>query len=214
MGAKTWMLVFSDGNAKDILKAKPELNRAKSEELAKLLFPSVKLERIEDGDLSFTSPPDDEIYVGCYPGLSIIAAAEFGIDYPSRLPVSFLDKNIGSTIYLHAMHSVVDWFAFAVWENGELKRSLSLSPDSGILEDTGNKLKFEEAYWAGKHPAIDPEDEEEEYPFPFHPLELGEAALGEFFGYQLEGYIDPSMIEPEEIPLVTFKRRKAKWKFW
>ncbi|MGW3628080.1 DUF6928 family protein, partial [Streptomyces sp. NPDC000880] len=29
------------------------------------------------------------------------------------------------------MHSVVDWLAFAVWEDGRLIRSLSLSPDDG-----------------------------------------------------------------------------------
>ena len=34
-------------------------------------------------------------------------------------------------------------------------------------------------------------------PFPFHPLELGEAALREFFGYQVEGIVDPGPIEPE-----------------
>jgi hypothetical protein len=54
------------------------------------------------------------------------------------------------------MHSVVDWFAFAVWQDGRLKRSLSLSPDSGVLEDIGAKLPFEEPYWSGKHPAVNP----------------------------------------------------------
>jgi hypothetical protein len=49
---------------------------------------------------------------------------------------------------------------------------------------------------------VDPEDEDESappYPFPFHPLELGEAALREFFGYQLEGYIDPSLLNHDNI---------------
>jgi hypothetical protein len=85
------------------------------------------------------------------------------------------------------MHSVVDWFAFAHWNNGRLVRSLSLSPDSGILEDIGLKLAFEEPYWSGQHPAGD--DEDDEYPLPFHPLDLGEAALSEFFGGQIDGFI-------------------------
>jgi hypothetical protein len=108
------------------------------------------------------------------------------------------------------MHSVVDWFAFAVWQDGHLKRSLSLSPDSGILEDIGPKLSFELPYWSGQHPAIDPDDQDEDeppYPFPFHPLELGEAALLEFFGYQLEG--SPSAIDPESFPLASFKRTSS-----
>jgi hypothetical protein len=45
-------------------------------------------------------------------------------------------------------------------------------------------------------------------------LELGEAALLEFFGYQLEGPIDPTQIEPSQIPLMCFKRSKPWWKFW
>jgi hypothetical protein len=112
------------------------------------------------------------------------------------------------------MHSVVDWFAFAVWRGGRLERALSLSPDSGILEDIGAKLPFEQPYWAGEHPAIDPEEEEDTYPFVFHPLELGEAALGEFFGYQLEGVLDETLFDPEEIALMRFKRGRRGWKLW
>lgn len=104
------------------------------------------------------------------------------------------------------MHSVVDWFAFAVWRAGQLERSLSLSPDSGVLEDIGAKMAFELPYWAGEHPAVDANDEDDVYPFPFHPLDLGEAALAEFFGYQLEGFIDESMFEPDEIALMRYKR--------
>ena len=115
-------------------------------------------------------------------------------------------------MYLHAMHSVVDWLAFAQWKDGQLVRSLSLSPDSGILEDIGERLRFEEPFWAGRHPATD--DDGYDYPFPFHPLELGEAALKEFFGYQLEGFIDPAQLEPETIPLVKYKRSRSWWKFW
>ncbi len=112
------------------------------------------------------------------------------------------------------MHSVVDWFAYAIWTNGKLVRSLSLSPDSGIIEDIGRRQPFEEPYWSGEHPAVD-SDEEEPYPFPFHPLELGEATLKDRFGYQLEGYIDASLLDPESIPLVRYKRcRSPWWKFW
>ena len=216
MGAKTWMLVYSDGNTASSLKKNPTLDRVKTEKLVRELFPREKLKSIEDGDLSYTSPPDDIIYAGYFSGVFIVAADEFAIDFPSKLAPSFLNTKYGETIQLHAMHSVVDWFAFAVWKNGKLERSLSLSPDSGIMEDIGKKLSFEIPYWEGKFPAIDPEEEEEDddYPFKFHPLELGEATLKAFFGYVLEGVIDPSLIEPEEIPLLGFKRTKPWWKMW
>jgi hypothetical protein len=214
MGAKTWMLAYVDGNAIEILKSNPQLDRVATSALAKKLFPSEKLEPIDDGDLSFTCPPDNEVHIACFPGLSIIAAKEFGIDYPSKLRSNFLDATTGKTVYLHAMHSAVDWFAYAIWVNGKLERSLSLSPDSGILENIGPRLPFEEPYWSGQHPVCDPEEEECDYPFPFHPLELGEAALLELFGYQLEGLIDPNHLESEKIPLVRFKRTKSRWKLW
>ena len=87
----------------------------------------------------------------------------------------------------------------------------SLSPDSGIMEDIGQRLPFEEPYWSGKYPAVDSDEEKDAYPFPFHPLELGEAALRELFGYQLEGYIDASLLEPKSIPLVRYERSRSSW---
>jgi hypothetical protein len=214
MGAKTWMIAYTSGKTSEILKSKPNIDREATAALARMLFPAEKLEPIGDGDLSFTCPPDDEILVGCFPGLCIIAAKEFGIDYPSKLPPQFLTNALGRTIYLHAMHSVVDWFAYAIWTDGKLERSFSLSPDSGIMEDIGSRLPFEEPYWSGQHPVSDPEDEDDDYAFPFHPLELGEAALRELFGYQLEGIIKPSDLEPESIVLARFKRSRSWWKFW
>jgi hypothetical protein len=214
MGAKTWMLVYAERDAREALRTVPTLDPEATRELAHTLFPKDTLELAGDGDLSYTCPPDDEIHIGCFPGVAVVAAKEFGIDYPSSLPEHFLAKGPGDLVYLHAMHSVVDWFAYAHWSGGTLVRSLSLSPDSGILEDLGDRRPFEGPYWAGQHPAVDPEEDEDAYPFPFHPLELGEAALCDLFGYQLEGFIDDSLLEPESIALLRFKRSKSKWKFW
>ncbi len=212
MGAKTWMLVYADENAAAALRGGHQLDRDATLQLAKSLFPKDKLDPIGEGDLSYTCPPDDELHAACFPNVSILAAKEFGIDYPSKLPAPFISNGGRGTTYLHAMHSVVDWFAFAQWTNGQLVRSLSLSPDSGILEDIGQRLHFEEPFWSGQHPATN--DDQNEYPFPFHPLELGEAALKEFFGYQLEGLIDPTLLEPESVPLVKYKRSRPWWKLW
>lgn len=215
MGAKTWMLVYADSNAREALAAKPALDRDATWKLASALFPDEKLESMGDGNLFYTCPPDDEIHIGCFPGVAIVAAKEFGIDYPSRLPQRFIVARGGGVVTLHAMHSVVDWFAYAMWVNGKLVRSLSLSPDDGIMEDIGQPLPFEEPYWSGERPAVDHEEEKDVYPFPFDPLELGEEALTNCFGYQLEGPTDTSLLEPESIPLVRYKRsRSSWWKLW
>jgi len=119
-----------------------------------------------------------KLYIGCFPGVSVVAAEEFGIEYPSKLPQKVLLPPVAvEPLRFHAMHSVVDWFAYATWANGQLVLSLSLSPDNGIMEDIGSRLPFEEPYWSGEHPAVDSDEEEDAYPFPFHPLDLGEATL-------------------------------------
>jgi hypothetical protein len=214
MGAKTRMLVYADGSVQEHLRSHPSLDRSASGIFAKRLFPKETLTPIEDGDLSFTNPPDDELLVGFFKGVTVVAAAEFGLDKPSTLPPAFVEESRGRALYLHAMHSAVDWFAYAVWRDGRLERALSLSPDDGIIEDMGARLAFEEPYWNGSHPAVDPSDDEAEYPFAFHPLDLGEAALGSLFGYHLEGPIGTSLLEPESIPLARFKRSKSRWKLW
>lgn len=151
MGAKTWMLAYAKGNVGDALRGGPQLDRDATLKLATNLFPRDKLVPIGDGDLSYTCPPDDELHIGCFPDVSILAAKEFGIDYPSKLPAAFIAVGGSGMVYRHAMHSVVDWFAYAQWINGRLVRSLSLSPDSGILEDMGQRLPFEEPFWSGRH---------------------------------------------------------------
>jgi hypothetical protein len=208
MGAKNWILVYSDGNPRTTLASKPALDRARSEQLVRRLFPDATLTPDADGDLSLANPRDGDILVGCYGDVSIVAAEEFGLDYPSKLDPHFLKEGSTRSIHLRAMHSVVDWTAFAVWRNGEVIRSLSLSPDSGVLEDIGPRMEFEEPFWAGEHPVGSPVEVGEgfDYPFVFHPLELGEAALNDFFGYQLEGFITPDMLEPADIRLLCFKR--------
>ena len=90
MGAKTWMLVYADGEARAALARRPASDRAATEAFVRRLFPGETLKPIGDGDLCYTNPPDNEIYAGCFPGVSVVAAAEFGIDYPSRLPAHFI----------------------------------------------------------------------------------------------------------------------------
>jgi hypothetical protein len=212
MGAKTWMLVYSSGSARDALALNPELDRGATIAFAAKLFPKDKLEQIADGSLTSTCPPNSELRIGCFPGVSVVAAKEFGGDYPSRLPAAFIDAGRDGTIHLHAMHSVVDWFAYAVWKNGQLQRSLSVSPDSGVREDIGEKAAFELPFWTGGNEV--PAEEGEEYPLPFHPLDMGEAALLEFFGYQLEGADSSATVDPNSIPLMRFKRSRSWFKFW
>jgi hypothetical protein len=98
-------------------------------------------------------------------------------------------------------------FAFAVWDNGELTRSLSLDPDGGVAENVGEPFAFEAPFWAGEHPVhrIPGWPNQEPYPLPFHPLDLGEAALRELCGFILEGSASPEDIDAEAVGLHGFR---------
>jgi hypothetical protein len=214
MGVKTWMLVYADSNPREALSNRPKLDSEATHRLARALFPGEKLELLGDGDLSCTCPPDDELDIGCFAGVTVVAAKEFGIDHPSELTKSFVTAGGNGKIYLHAMHSVVEWFAFGHWSGGKLLRSLSLTRDYGILEDIGQRLPFEEQYWSRPHAEVDGEDEEGYYPLSIGPLDLGEVALCELFGYELGDFLCSTLFEPESIPLVRYKRSKRGWRFW
>lgn len=210
MGAKTAMLVYADGDVAEGLTGAAEFaDEAGAAELLGLLWPPAKIhpdgeEPWDLGDAVF--PPAGRACALSTPEVDVLCDQALMLDRPSQLPAHLVGASMGRTLYLHAMHSAVDWFAFAVWRDGELVRSLSLSPDDGVLEDAGERLPFEEPFWAGTHQLSDAG-----YPFPFHPLELGEHALREFFGFSGEGADDggPSALrlDPWGVELYGFQVR-------
>ena len=202
MGAKTCLVAQFEGDARSILAGCPDIEQSATTSFVASLFPDSRFRAPRATDLTHTYVSDKSVVAGRFTDLRIPVAAEVAVDCPSQLPSRFIAED-GTTL-VHAMHSVADWFAFALWKNGVLIRSLSLSPDDGVIENIGEQLDFEKPYWAGKHPAVDPEEETDGYALPFLPLELGEAALREFFGFQLEGFVHASLLEPERIPMLCF----------
>nr|WP_218025210.1 hypothetical protein [Nocardia jejuensis] len=160
------------------------------------------VEPAEDSTLlACVYPPDDHTYATVLAGAEVLCDQRFMLDRPSQLAEHLRKAGTGRRIIMHAMHSVVDWLAFAVWEDGTLIRSLSVSPEDGIVENIGDPFDFELPYWAGKHP-VEPVPgwpDQSPYPLPFHPLELGEHALRCLFGFVVEGYDDPADVRAEDI---------------
>jgi hypothetical protein len=203
------MLMYAAGDVRAALKAAPALDRAATRAFVARLHPRHELTDLDDGTLfEDVNPPKGRVYAACFDGLTVLCTSEVGIDHPSRIDRRFVDVAGGRTVYLHAMHSVVDWFAYAIWRGGELTRALSLSPDSGTLENIGEPLPFEHAYWAGEHP-LERDPGEEPYPLPFHPLELAEDALRALFGFNYEGQTQPDDPDLESIPLAGFAVQRA-----
>jgi hypothetical protein len=151
------------------------------------VHPGYAVERVRDSTLDDAIyPPDDHTYVAALDGVDIVCDRRFAIARPSQLLPHLVRLAAGRRIILHAMHSASDSLALAVWDEGQLTRSLSVSPGR-IVEDIGSPFEFEQPYWHGEHP-VRSSGEAQPYPLPFHPLELGEVALRAWFGFVLEGY--------------------------
>lgn len=213
MGAKTWMVVYSNGDVPAVLNKNLDTKTDGNLEILKSLFPNNKFNEVESGNLAFTCPGSNTVQIANLGELLVVATEEVAIDNPSKISSRFISFSNYKYIYIFAMHSGSDWFAFSVWDNKTLIRSLSISPDSGIIEDIGEKLSFELEYWAGQRPAVDSDEDEESYPLPFHPLEFGESALLHLMGYQYEGVESLNKIDPEKIVMHCYQKRSW-WKFW
>ncbi|MFF9065110.1 DUF6928 family protein [Streptomyces sp. NPDC014891] len=207
MGAKTALLAYADGGVASALKAAGEPTVEDTAALIAPVFPGCRAEPTEGEVLGeATYPPDGLTYAASLQGVDLVCDRRLMLDRPSGLPAHLLEAAAGRRVILHALHSVSDWLAFAVWEDGRLIRSLSLSPNGGIAENIGDPFPFEMPYWAGDRPVeFDPEWGEEPYALPFHPLELGNEALRACFGFLLEGRPAPDDVDPDGVPLLGFR---------
>ncbi|PYC83203.1 hypothetical protein C7C46_09380 [Streptomyces tateyamensis] len=208
MGAKTGLLVYADGEVPGLLKQVGVADVERTAAMMRRLYPGWAVEAAVGSNLwEAVYPPVGRAYAGSWPGVELLCDRRVMVDRPSQLPEELVAASAGRRLVLHAMHSVVDWLSFAVWEDGRLLRSLSLSPDSGIVENIGEPLPFELPYWKGERPAQIipwPDVEEKPYPLPFHPLVMGEDALRALCGFVAEGRPDPSDVDAEAIDLHGF----------
>lgn len=214
MGAKTGLVAYldgsGDGDVPDLLKGAGEPDRERTAALVRRLHPGWEVEEIEGSTLSDqVRPPEGLVYAGSWPGLDLVCDRRVMVDSPTReLPAEVVAEGAGRRMVLHAMHSVVDWLAFAVWQDGQVVRAFSVSPDDGVIEDTGDPFPFELPYRAGERPLEDDEDDDP-YPLPYHPLELAEDALRALFGFIVEGRPEPGDVDAWEVRLRGFRVRDA-----
>ncbi|SNY70330.1 DUF6928 family protein [Paractinoplanes atraurantiacus] len=205
MGAKTALLAFTDGDLRPAMRGAVQADPVEVLELVREFHPDYEVTPIGDGSLDDHCFPEDDVTYA-----TVLAGAELFCDQrlvglPSELPERLLRAGAGRRILMHAMHSMSDALTFAVWEDGELVRSLSVSPDSGVVENIGQPYEFELPYWAGEHPVETTFPGQGAYPLDFHPLVLGEEALRAFFGFNLEGWREPDDVDPVEVPLHGFR---------
>jgi len=201
LGARTALLAYAAEDPVESLRRARDLDPAATRALVAATHPGWEGTASSQSTLSDDCFPEEgTVYAGSFPGIDILCDQDVMDHLPSEFPARYLDVAAGRRVILHAMHSVVDLFTYAIWENGTLVRSLSMSADDGIVENIGDPLPFEAPYWAGGHPAGD------RYPLPFHPLDLGgDAALRALFGFVIEGRQQPADIDAESVSLAGFQ---------
>lgn len=153
MAAKTALLACTDGSPADLLRRPPAPDRDRAGALAAAAQPGWTGRGGSAGSLSDgIYPPDGLVYAGSFPGIGVLCDQQVMAGRPSQLPAHLREPGAGRRMILHVMHSVNDWFAYAVWQDGVLLRSLSLAPGSAVAGDTGTSLPFGTPFCAGEHP--------------------------------------------------------------
>lgn len=213
MGAKAWMLVYSNGDIPARWSTNPAPDKHLDRELLRALFPDKKFTELESKTLADCYPDSGVVQIANLGDMVIVATDKVALDNPSKISAHLTQYKNYPYTYAFAMHSVVDWFAFAVWHKGQLQRALSVSPDSGIIEDLGEHFPFEMDYWAGKHSDLEATEELGENALQYHPLEFGEAVFLHFLGYQFEGADADFSVDPFSVSMHCYKA-KPWWQFW
>jgi hypothetical protein len=208
MGFKSSLLVYSSGEPADLLRQPAAPDPAQAGALVAATHPGwTGTGEPADGSLDdCIHPPEGFVYAGRLPGIDILCDRDVMVDYPSQLPAQYHGPGAGRRMILHAYHSVVDWFAYAIWQDGVLLRSLSLSRYAGgVIEDIGTPLPFEVPFWADGRPARPEPGKPTPFPLPFHPFELSEAALRALMGFTQGGRPAESDVDACAVPLTGFE---------
>ncbi|SEE87956.1 MULTISPECIES: hypothetical protein [unclassified Streptomyces] len=201
MGSKAAVVVVAAGDPRQAFRRVQEIRHDKSKILAERVL-GTAARATASLPLDLAVWPDSGTVCAAYlPEFEVICSRELAQSSPSHLTEMVCEWATGRHAYGVFMDSAEDWSAFAVWSGGELVRGVSLSPGSGVIEDLGDRLPFEAPFWEGGRPVRHTPG----YALPFHPIDLGNEALKEFFGFILEGRESVGCLDPEEIEIPAFR---------
>jgi uncharacterized protein DUF6928 len=213
MGFKSSLLAYTSGEPADLLRQPAAPDPAQTGALVAATHPGwTRTAGSADGSLAdCIHPPDGSVYAGRLPGIDILCDRDIMVDYPSQLPAQYHRPGAGRRMILHAFHSVTDWFGYAIWQDGILLRSLSLSLyTGGVIEDIGTPLPFEAPFWAAGRPARPEPGKPTPFQLPFSPFDLSEAALSALMGFTQGGRPADSAVDAWAVPLIGFEVPSAR----
>ena len=124
-----------------------------------------------------------EIYIGSYPGVTVVQSCEPEPILPSAIDSRWLGLVATPVVLAFTFDPETGISGFGRWENDRLIRSFSASGDR-IAEDEGIPQPLERSFWAGEYP---PDDRQPDNPLalPFDPAVLVRHAQREWLGFEL-----------------------------
>lgn len=124
-----------------------------------------------------------EIYIGSFPGLTVVQTPLDEPVKPSETDQVWLRLVETPTVLQFSHDADTGVSAFARWESGTLARSFAAADDR-IVEDEGMPLPFERPYWAGEFPLEGADDNP--LALPFSSSSLLHAAHRDWLGFDLK----------------------------
>ncbi|WP_216895183.1 DUF6928 family protein [Nocardia alni] len=188
-----------------VLREHPDPDPAAAFALAKQLNPDRDVVPAASGTLKVWAGPDPgSMYIGCYPGVTVVCGAQAALGHPTRLPELLVRPLASEHTYLISYDVRHGWGAFAHWERGEFRRSFS-STRVDILEDEGLPLVWERPYWAGEHPVrLHPGEFPDPQTLPFDPLDFADGANAEWLGFRYRTKEPEPELTPADIEVCGF----------
>ncbi|CCF61475.1 DUF6928 family protein [Nocardia cyriacigeorgica] len=198
-----WYVDASDPQA--VLRADHECDPEAARALAEQLHPGNDVVPIMVGTLGGCAGPDaDEVYIGCYPGVTVVCSPQVARVRPTALPTPLIRPLASEHTYLIAFDTAHSWGSFAHWERGEFRRSFSANRVH-ILEDEGLPLVWERSYWAGEHPVrLQVGDMPDPQILPFDPPDFADAANNEWLGFHYRAPAAEGALLPGDISVCGF----------
>ncbi|MFF0630951.1 DUF6928 family protein [Nocardia sp. NPDC004151] len=188
-----------------VLRAQPGPDPDAAFALARQLNPDRDVVPAASGSMKVWAGPDPEsVYIGCYPGVTVVCSTQAALPRPTRLPELLVRPLASEQTYLISYDLSLGWGAFAHWERGEFRRSFSATRVN-ILEDEGMPRVWERPYWAGEHPIVlTPGELLDPQLLPFDPPGFADAANEQWLGFRYRGHTSANALTPDHIEVCGF----------
>lgn len=180
--ATFWYLSTDDPSA--VFRSGTKSDPGFARRLLSRLHPTVTVASLGTFPLnrSATAGPG-EIYIGSFPGLTVVQTPLDGPVQPSATAPVWLRLVDTPVVLKFSYDKETGVYGFARWESGKLVRSFAAADDR-IVEDEGMPLPFEKPYWAGEFPLEGADDNP--LALPFSSSSLLHAAHRAWLDFDLE----------------------------